>query len=817
MKISYNWLKDYFPTDMPADEASKILTDIGLEVEALEKAEAIRGSLEGLIVAQVITCEKHPDADKLSVTTLNIGSSEPLQVVCGAPNVAAGQKIILATIGATLYPIDSEEGFKIKKSKIRGIESMGMICAEDEIGVGHSHDGIIVLPQDTPIGIPAIEIFDLKGDYLMEIGLTPNRVDASSHYGVARDLAAYLFTKGGTSRATLPNVGPIKICQQPFQVTVHAPKATPRYMGVVMKDIKIEPSPEWIQSRLRAVGINPKNNVVDITNFILYECGQPLHAFDLQKIEGGQINVQFCAEGTPFKTLDGVERKLSKRDLMICNGYGEPMCMAGVFGGEDSGVSDSTTSVFIESAYFDPATVRGASKRHGLSTDSSFRYERGIDPNMASWALARCVSLMEQYAGAHVASAVVDNYPEKINPFVFEINLQRINRLLGKNISQKEVLTIFDGLDIKVVSCHNEDLVVSVPAFRVDVQREADIAEEILRLYGFNNIENPHIIKNVITLGNQHTTDDLVRTVGQLLSANCLNEIMSNSLTKATYYQDLVQYPLDKAVKIINPLSSDLNVMRQTLLFNALEAVELNVNRRRSDLALFEFGKCYSYDAQAGEGLKPYSEHSSLGITMTGSKSQASWNQSSKPTDLYDLKAIVEKVLERVGVNINEGSWTTVSNELYSLAADYTIRGGKLFTIGVVSKKVRALMDIKAEVYFCEMNIEKLQKLKNTVRVQVAELPKYQNVKRDLALLVDKSVTFEQLRMAASKAEKKLLRGVSLFDVYDGDKLPEGKKSYALSFVLEDASKTLSENDIQNAMNNIASALLTSTGAVVRS
>ena len=833
MKIAYNWLKDYVKTDLTAEEAAAILTAAGLEIEGIEKVETIRGGLQGLVVAEVLTCTDHPDSDHLHVTTVSTGEgTEPLQVVCGAPNVAAGQKVILAQIGTTLYPTGEEEGFKIKKSKIRGVESFGMLCAEDEIGVGTAHDGIIVLDPATKVGTPAAEVFHVEDEYVFEVGLTPNRIDAASHYGVARDLAAYLTANGTPTAAALADVSAFRVDDPkalPVTVRVEDPAGAPRYMGVTVKGVKIGPSPEWLQKRLHAIGLNPKNNVVDITNFVMFECGEPLHAFDMAKVAGHQIIVKRAQEGEPFTTLDGVEHKLSAEDLMICNAE-RPMCLAGVFGGLDSGVSDTTTDVFIEAAYFNPVTVRKSARRHGLSTDSSFRFERGTDPDMPAYALRRAALLMKELAGGTIASEVVDIYPEKIGPFEFSINLGRINRLIGADIPAATAKAILTGLEIEIrresVAENGDTLLdIAVPVYRVDVQREADIAEEILRIYGFNNVPNPHYIKNVITYGNQKTPDRIINTASDLLVGQGCVEIMSNSLTRSAYYDELTAYPAAHCVRIINPLSNELNVMRQTLLFNALEAVALNVNRRNGDLRLFEFGNCYFFDPAAAEQegakgtLKPYREERRLAITVTGLEHQPNWNRPKpQPSDFFTVKYLTEQLLQRFGVNIYEGYYETLSSDLYSEAVSYKIRGKQLFEMGVVSSKLaRKTFDLKQPVYFMEMNVAHLQKIVETVRVQAVELSKYPEVKRDLALLVDKEVTFSQLREAASKAEKKLLKSVGLFDVYEGDKLPEGKKSYALSFVIEDTTKTLTDTEIDRIMTNIAAALTKATGAQVRS
>lgn len=812
MTISYNWLKEYIQTDITAQRAAEILTAIGLEIESIEKVEKIKGGLSGLVVAQVLTCEKHPEADKLHITTVTTGD-QTLQIVCGAPNVARGQKVILATVGTTLYPTPDDEGMKIKRSKIRGVESLGMLCAEDEIGLGTSHDGIMVLPADAIVGTPASELFDLGEEYIFEVGLTPNRVDASSHYGVARDLAAFLRIQ-----ATLPSVDQFKVDNEslPIKVTVQNPSSAPRYMGVTMSGIQIKPSPEWLQNRLRSIGIHPKNNVVDITNFVLHECGQPLHAFDLDKVEGGEIIVKNCDQDTPFTTLDSIERKLSSEDLMICSAT-RPMCLAGVFGGMDSGVSDTTNKIFIESAYFNPVTVRKSAKRHGLSTDASFRYERGTDPNIPPYALMRAAMLIKELAGGQITSQVTDLYPTPIQNFCFEVSYDNINRLIGKHIPEQTVDLILSGLQIKILSKTDGVLEVSVPPYRVDVQREADVIEEILRIYGFNNIENPHIIKNVITVGNRITTDRMTDTVSNMLVALGCTEIMSNSLTKATYYDTLTSYKAENCVRIVNPLSIDLNTMRQTLLFNALEAVQLNSNRKNSDLKLFEVGNCYFYDpSKADSTLRPYSQAKHLAITITGASSQATWQGKAQPSSFYTVKSLVEKIFDRLGLNFNEGTMETLESDLYSEAVSYKIRGSQLFEIGIISRKIRTIFDIKAAVYYMEMDVEKLQKLVNTVKVQARELSKFQPVKRDLALLVDKSTTFSTLREAASRAEKKLIKSITLFDVYEGNKLPEGKKSYALNFVIEDATKTLTDSDIERIMQTITKAL-EKAGATVRS
>lgn len=815
MKISYNWLKEYIKTDLSAEEVAKILTSTGLEVEGLEKIGGIRGGLEGLVVAEVLTCEKHPDADKLHVTTVNTGG-EVLQVVCGAPNVAAGKKVILATIGATLYSKGEEDGFKIKKSKIRGVESNGMLCAEDEIGVGNSHDGIILLDDSAVVGTAAIEMFDIETDYILEIGLTPNRIDGACHYGVARDLAAYLQANSIDVKASLPEVS-IPSGDESFGVTISVEnsEAAPRYMGLTISDVKVAESPQWLKNRLQAIGLNPKNNVVDITNFILHECGQPMHAFDADKIKGGQIVVKNATEGQKFVTLDGVERTLSSKNLMICNTF-EPMCIAGVFGGLESGVTECTTKIFLESAYFHPVSVRKTAKEHGLSTDASFRYERGADVNIAPYALARCAELICQITGGKVTSKPIDVYPNIIQPAKVTINIHRVNTLIGKELEAAKIISILKGLEFEIVAQSGNDIELVVPTYRVDVTREADVVEEILRIYGFNNVENPSNIKTSVNFNTPKTTERLVNVLSDMLTSVGCNEIMSNSLSKSAYYNELSSFTVDKCVKILNPLSSDLDVMRQTMLFSGLEALELNINRRRNDLKLYEIGKVYSCDKTKGDGLKPYIEEQKIAFTVTGNSTIQSWNSKAEKSNFYIVKSLVERCLERCGVNINEGKWESLSSDIYSEGFTFSMRQNVLFEIGVVSKKIRSKFDIKQDVFYAELSIDKLQKITDTVKVQVVELSKYQSVKRDLALLVDKNVTFGQLREIACKTEKKLLKSISIFDVYEGDKLPQGKKSYALNFVIEDNTKTLTDKEIEKIMSAITSALTHHAKAEVR-
>ena len=820
MKISLNWLKSYIDTSLKAEEIANILTHIGLEVEGMEQIESIRGGLEGLVIGKVLTCEQHPNADKLHVTTVDLGQGEPLQIVCGAPNVAAGKKVVVATINTMLYPTGEAEGFKIKKSKIRGVESFGMLCAEDEIGIGTDHAGIILLPEDTPVGIPAREYYQIEDDYLLEIGLTANRADAMSHYGVARDLAVYLQSHDMPYKMNLPDVSAFQagsVTDKSVQVEVLNHEAAPRYMGLTITGVKVAESPDWLKTRLRSIGLNPHNNVVDITNFILHEIGQPLHAFDANKIKGRKIVVRTCPEGTPFVTLDGVERKLSERDLMICDEE-KPMCLAGVFGGLNSGVTEETTEVFLESAYFNPVWIRKSAKRHGLSTDASFRYERGIDPNIAPYALKRAALLVTELAGGQISSPVTDIYPEPIQPFHFEISLDRVKRLIGKDIPDETIRKIIAALDVKIEQEESETLHVAVPAYRVDVQREADLVEDILRIYGYNNVEIPQAVHSTLSYAPHPDREKVTNLIADLLTANGFNEIMSNSLTKAAYYDDLKAYKAENCVRIINPLSSDLSVMRQTLLFNALEAVELNTNRRNSDLKLYEFGNCYWYnpDKASEGGLAPYSEQNHLSILITGADHALSWNTKAQPTSFYTLKAMVEKLFNRIGIDLNSAVMESLQSDLYREAVTYKINGKQIVEMGIVSKKIRSKFDIKADVYYLEMNFDAFLKLTKNHKVTVEELSKFPEVRRDLALLVDTQVTFSQLREIAFSVEKKLLKNVTLFDVYEGDKLPAGKKSYALNFVLEDTTKTLTDQVIDRVMSNLIREFERRAGAQIR-
>ncbi|MBO5902879.1 MAG: phenylalanine--tRNA ligase subunit beta [Tidjanibacter sp.] len=818
MNISFKWLKDYLKSDLTAEEAATILTDIGLEIEGFERVESIKGGLAGVVVGEVLTCTNHPDSDHLHLTTVDVGSGEPLQIVCGASNCRQGLKVMVATIGTTLYPIDSEEEFKIKKSKIRGVESFGMLCAEDELGIGRDHAGIMELNPEAVVGTPAKEYLGLEEDYLLEIGLTPNRVDAASHYGVARDLAAYLRAAGRPVSLSLPSVEDWKVDNTSFatEVVVEDKEGAPRYAGVNISGVTVAPSPEWLQNYLRVIGINPKNNVVDVTNFVLHELCQPLHSFDADKIEGNKIVVRTCAEGTKFTTLDGTERTLSEADLMICDAT-KPMCIAGVFGGAESGVTDSTRNVFLESAYFNPVRVRKSAKRHGLNTDSSFRFERGIDPCNTIYALKRAALLIKELAGGEITSEITDICSETFEPFRFDITFKQINSLIGKEIPEATIREILAALEVAVEAENDGTLSVAVPRYRVDVQRPADLIEDILRIYGYNNVEIPERMSSSLSYVQKPDKERLTNLVADMLSSMGFTEAMSNSLTKAAYYEELKAYPAENCVKIMNPLSADLGVMRQTLLFNMMEAVQLNTNHRQADLKLYEFGNCYYFNPSRKEegGLAPYSERGRLAILVTGQQQAQSWNVKGAQSDYFFLKSVAEKLLRRFGVDIYSLQCRGTKSDLYDEAVSFG-QGKELFTIGSVSSKIRKMFDIKAEVYFLELEWDTL--LRNTKKHKVAasELPKFPEVKRDLALLVDAGVTFEELRRLAFGVEKKLLKSVSLFDVYQGDKLPAGKKSYALTFILRDNERTLDDKTIDRIMNNLIKQYTDKAGAQIR-
>lgn len=819
MNISYNWLKEYINIDLEVNALAEVLTDIGLEIGGVEMVQSIKGGLEGLVVGEVLTREQHPNADKLSKTTVDVGAGEPLDIVCGAPNVAAGQKVVVATVGTTLY--SGDESFVIKKSKIRGEVSLGMICAEDEIGVGNSHDGIMVLPADTAVGTLAKDFFNVETDYVFEVDLTPNRVDAASHIGVARDIAAYLALNGDKQAVNYPDVSDFKVesIDYPVEVIVENTEACPRYCGVTISGVEVKESPAWLQNRLKAIGLAPINNVVDVTNYVLHELGQPLHAFDGAKVDGDKVIVKSLTEGTAFTTLDEQERKLSDKDLMICN-ENDGMCIAGVFGGLDSGVTESTTKIFLESAYFNPVWVRKTAKRHTLSTDSSFRFERGVDPNNTLVALKRAAKLICEVSGGHISSEVTDLYPEKIAPFDVTLKLSHVKRLIGKDLGVDTIKTILSALDIEIASENGDVLELKVPTYRVDVQREADVIEDILRIYGYNNVETTDSVRSTITYSSKPDDHKLKNLIADQLVAAGFNEIMNNSLTKAAYYNDLETYPADNSVMIHNPLSQDLNAMRQTLLFGGLETVLYNANRKNPDLKLFEFGNCYFLDkeekAAGDEVLSGYSEAQHLLLLLSGRKVTENWNSSSDDVSIYELKAHVENILKRMAFKMGDLVCGTFENEMIKGVTYLTKKGETLVSFGEVDFDIRKKFDIDVPVLVADFNWDVLINASVRNKVAFAGIPKYPEVRRDLALLIDKSVTFAELESIAYKTERKLLREVGLFDVYEGKNLPEGKKSYALSFILRDDAKTLKDKQIDKVMKKLMDNYKKEVGAEIR-
>ncbi|MDR2358496.1 MAG: phenylalanine--tRNA ligase subunit beta, partial [Prevotellaceae bacterium] len=811
MKISYNWLKDYLPVTETPERVAEVLTSIGLEVEAIERQEAVKGGLQGVVVGEILECTPHPAADKLHVTKVNIGAGEPLQVVCGAPNVAAGQKAPVATIGATLYFANGDE-VKIKKSKLRGVESMGMICAEDELGLGNSHDGIMTLAPEAVPGTPLSEWLQLENDVIFEIGLTPNRIDAASHIGVARDLAAAsginlhadkIYKQADDLRETVP---PVHAPIAPVRVAVENPAACPRYTGLTICGVTVQPSPAWLQQRLAAIGVRPINNVVDITNYVLHEIGQPLHAFDAGTVDGGEVIVKTCPEGTKFITLDGVERTLSAQDLMICNAR-RPMCIAGVFGGLENGVTEKTENIFLESAYFHPVWIRKTARRHGLNTDASFRYERGADPQIPPYALRRAAQLIQEIAGGSIVGGMIDIYPSPIAPAVVQLDYARVERLIGKKIDREILIRILQRLDFVIGSEDAAGCAVTVPSYRVDVTRECDVVEELLRIYGYNNVEIPAHTTVTLSHAARPDKEKIQNAVSDYLVANGFYEMMNNSLTKASYYQPLQTFPASKAARILNPLSNDLNVLRQTLLFGGLESIAHNINRQHADLKLFEWGNCYAFDDARDDGsLKAYAETWQLGMFITGFTAGQSWRQPQERSDFFYLKGYVESIMERFGIAVNRLETGEAPADIFSGGLQYLLNGKPVAVLGVVSKKIRQPFDVKQEVFAAEIAGSWLFKAAGNHKVQYAELPKFPEVRRDLALVVDEKITYAQLRDAAFKAEKHLLTRVNLFDVYRGGNLPQGKKQYALSFVLQDKEKTLADAHIERIMDNLLKA-----------
>lgn len=795
MKISYNWLKTLINTELKPEDISRLLTDCGLEVESMEAFESVKGGLKGVVVGEVMEREKHPDADRLSLTKVNVGGENLLSIVCGAPNVAAGQKVLVATVGCTLYPSEGDP-IEIKKSKIRGAVSEGMICAEDEIGVGKSHDGIMVLPADTKVGMSAAEYFKLENDIVFEIGLTPNRSDAASHLGVARDLAAVLKTIDANSQAEAKVIGIHELLPatnlNTIEIKIENTEACKRYSGMVISGITVASSPDWLQNRLKAIGLRPINNVVDITNFVLHELGQPLHAFDLEKIKGNKVIVKTCAEGTKFKTLDEVERKLSANDLMICN-ESEPMCIAGVFGGIDSGVTESTKTVFLESAYFDSGFIRKTGKHHGLKTDASFRFERGTDPEMTVTALQRAATLILEICGGTVSMDVVDVYPEKLEPYKVAFSYKNCHGLIGKNIDKITIKNIITALGIEIASEGADGLLLNVPRFKTDVTREADVIEEVMRVYGYNNVDISHQISFGVQQSVFTSTNELENKIADLLIGYGFNEIMSLSLTKEALYQDNASL-----VKVVNPLSQDLNVLRGNMLYSGLEAIAYNANRKNSDVKFYEFGKTYAYNAEAEF---KYTEQKHLSLFVSGKKINENPFQKASEVDFAFIKACAESLLRKLGINnytVSEGDNSTLS---YSMI--YSAKKKTLVEIGAVAKSELKKFDLNQSVFYADFNLEVLFELNRKNKTEYTEIPKFPAVRRDLAMLLDKSVKYTQIEELAYTAERKFLKEVNLFDIYEGDKIGAGKKSYAVSFTLLNEESTLTDKQIDGIMQKL--------------
>ena len=820
MNISYNWLKDYLDFDLQPDEVAAALTSIGLETGGVEEVQTIKGGLEGLVIGEVLTCEEHPNSDHLHITTVNVGGAEPLQIVCGAPNVAAGQKVVVAVNGTKLY--DGDECFTIKRSKIRGVESNGMICAEDEIGIGTDHAGIIVLPADAVVGTPAKEYYNVKSDYVLEVDITPNRVDATSHFGVARDLAAYLKQNGKHANWKRPSVDAFKIDDEvpAIEVVVENKEACLRYSGITIKNVTVKESPEWLQNRLKVIGLRPINNVVDITNYILHGVGQPLHSFDADKIKGNKVVVRSATEGAKFVTLDGVERTLTDRDLMICN-VEEPMCIAGVFGGLDSGVTEQTKNVFLESATFHPTWIRKTARRFGLNTDASFRYERGLDPNQTVEVMKRAALLIQEVAGGTITGAIQDIYPVPVAPYRVELTYDKVNTLIGKVIPVETVKSILESLEMKIVSETAEGLVIDVPVYRIDVQRDVDVIEDILRIYGYNNVEFSDNVKS--NLSYQTPTDrsyKLQNLISEQLCGCGFNEILNNSLTRSAYYDNLSTYPVSHCVMLMNPLSADLNCMRQTLLFGGLESVEHNAKRKNGNIRFFEFGNCYDYNIdhkKEGETLAEFSEDYRLGLWVSGSRVDNNWAHPNEKSSVYELKAYVENILVRLGVNLQKVIFGNLANDIYSAGLSITTSSGRqLGTMGIVSPKICKELDIETDVYYAELSWTLLMKEIKKSKVTFSEISKFPAVKRDLALLLEKNVQFAEIEKIATESERKLLKDVALFDVYEGKNLPAGKKSYAVSFYLQDEGKTLNDKQIDAIMKKIQTNLEQKLGAQLR-
>ena len=816
MNISYKWLKEYVDFDLTAQQVCDALTSTGLEVDALEEVQSIKGGLKGLYVGKVLTCEPHPNSDHLHVTTVDLGKGEPSQIVCGAPNVAAGQKVIVADLGCVLY--DGDQEFVIKKSKLRGVESNGMICAEDEIGVGNDHSGIIVLPEDAVVGTPAAEYYHLESDWLIEVDITANRADGLSHWGVARDLYAWLLSNGYETKMHRPDCSKFKVDNHnlPVEVVIENQEACKRYACVSITDCEVKESPDWLKNKLTTIGLRPINNIVDITNYIMMAYGQPLHCFDADMVKGHKIVVKTMPEGTPFQTLDGVEHKLSDRDLAICNAE-DPMCIAGVFGGKGSGTYETTKNVVLESAYFHPTWIRKSARRHGLSTDASFRFERGIDPNGTIYALQQAAILCQELAGGKVSMDIVDVYPEPIKNAVVELSFEYVNNLVGKFLSPGVIKYLCRALDMEVKFENVQGLTLEIPAYRVDVTRPCDVVEDILRIYGYNNVEIPTQLKSSLVIkGDEDRKHKLANLVSEQLVGEGFNEILNNSLTKSSYYGD----KQDTLVHIMNPLSSDLNVMRQTLLFGGLESIQHNVNRKRQNLRFFEFGNVYTFDPEKkndDDPMQAYKEQNHAALWVTGKRVEGSWAHKNEDSTFYELSAYVENILRRIGVKPGMIVRKKSENDIFSSGLTIENRGGKkLVEMGIITKKLQKQFGLDNPVYYAEMNWTALMKVIKKNEVLYTEISKFPAVSRDLALLVDNSVEFAQIEQIARQTEKKFLKKVELFDVYEGDKLPAGKKSYAVNFILQDEEKTMGDKQIDAIMQKLIANIKKQLNAELR-
>ena len=821
MKISYNWLKEYVNVSLAPVEVARILTDCGLEVEAIEEYESVKGGLKGIVIGHVLSAERHPNADKLTCCKVDVGNGNVLDIVCGAPNVAAGQRVPVATIGAIIY--NGDESFTIKAGKLRGEPSNGMICAEDELGLGDSHAGIMVLKEDAVVGMPAADYFGVESDTLLEVAITPNRADATSHIGVARDLVAAINNREkqhAKVNLSLPSVDQFKVDSNslPITVKIENPEACPRYSGITISGIQVKESPAWLRDRLKAIGLRPINNIVDITNYVLMETGQPLHAFDAAYVTGNLVIVKKMSAGTKFVTLDETERSLSSDDLMICN-VSEPMCIAGVFGGAKSGVSEKTTSIFLESAYFDGTHVRKTSKLHGLKTDASFRFERGADPNITVYALKRAALLIKEITGGTISSEIVDVYPNPVENFKVEVSYKRINTLIGQQIEKDTVKNILTSLAIGILLETEDGLNLSIPPFKVDVTREADVVEEILRIYGYNNIDLSDSLHSSLSYSRKPDPEKLQQKLADYLSNNGFNEILTNSLTSSAYYEKSEVFSFDECVKILNPLSSELGVMRQSLLFSGLESISYNLNRRMADLKFYEFGNVYNYvpaQSASNDVTKKYTERKKLSIYITGSQQGESWYMPSSKTDYHFLKSLIFATLRKTGINVSKLVSSAIDTRLFAEGEAFTINTKPMLSIGRLNSGILKSFDIRQEVFYAELDWTTLLREVKPDNVKFSEISRYPEVRRDLALVLDKSVKFSDIEAMANRNGKGILRSVNLFDVYEGDKIEAGKKSYAVSFTMQDDQKTLTDNDIEKLMKRLVEVFEKELGALIR-